>query len=98
MSRIPSQDATRDQANVPTRGVEAKHPTQYNDEANDTKWPNRTRKNEEKAPVTQRKRHMMPKFQQQHLYARDVEEGRSQQISTSSRLCAKQKVQRNSNY
>ena len=36
MSRIPSQNAITDQANIPTRGAEAKHPTQNNDEASDT--------------------------------------------------------------
>ena len=55
MSRIPRQDATTDQANVPTRGAEAKHPTENNDEASDTEWPNRPRTNEEKATVTQQK-------------------------------------------
>ena len=79
MSRIPSQDATMDHANVPTRGAEAKHPTQNNDEASDTEWPNRPRTNEEKAPVTQQKGHMQPKLKEQHLYTRDVEEERSQQ-------------------
>ena len=79
MSRIPSQDATTDHANVPTRGAEAKHPTQNIDEASDTEWPNRPRTNEEKAPVTQQKGHMMPKLQEQHLYTRDFGEERSQQ-------------------
>ena len=79
MSRIPSQDATADHANVPTRGAEAKHPTQNNDEASDTEWPNRPCMNEEKAPVTQQKGHMMPKVQEQHLYTQDVGEERSQQ-------------------
>ena len=79
MSRIPSQDATTDHANVPKRGAEAKHPTQNHDEANDTKWPNRPHTNREKAPVTQQKGHMTPKLQEQHLYTRDVEEERSQQ-------------------
>ena len=79
MSRIPSQDATTDHAIVPTRGAETKHPTKNNDETSDTEWPNRPRTNEEKAPVTQQKRHMMPKLQKQHLYTRDVEEERSQQ-------------------
>ena len=51
MSGIPSQDATTDHANVPTRGSEAMHPTQNNDEASDTEWPHRPRTNEEKAPV-----------------------------------------------
>ena len=64
MSRIPSQDATTDNANVPTRGAEAKHPTQNNDEASDTEWLNRPRTKEEKAPVTQQKGHMMPKLQE----------------------------------
>ena len=48
MSRIPSQDDTTDQANAPTHGVEAKHPTQNNDEASDTEWPNRPRTGEGK--------------------------------------------------
>ena len=52
MSRIPNQDATMDHPNSPTRGAEAKHPTQ-NNEASGTEWPNRPRTNEEKAPVTQ---------------------------------------------
>ena len=72
MSRIPSQDATTDQANAPMCGAEAKHPTQNSDEASDTEWPNIPRKNEQRAPFTQRKRHMMPKLQHQHLYTRDV--------------------------
>ena len=79
MSRIPSQDATTDLANIPTRGAEAKHPTENNDETSDPEWPNRPHTNEEKAPVTQQKGHMMPKLQKQHLYTRDVEEERSQQ-------------------
>ena len=79
MSRVPSQDATTDHANVPTRGAEAKHPTQNNDEANDTEWPNPPPTNEEKAPVTQQREHMMPKLQEQHLYTRYVQEERSQQ-------------------
>ena len=79
MSRIPNQDASMDHAHAPTRGAEAKHPMQNNDEASDTEWANYPRSNEEKAPVTRRKRHMMPKFQKQHLYSRDVEEERSQQ-------------------
>ena len=79
MSRIPSQDATTDMANVPTCGAEAKTPMQNNDETSDTEWPNRPRTNEEKTPVTQQKRHMMPKLQKQHLYMRDVEKERSQQ-------------------
>ena len=62
MSRIPSQDATTDQANVPTGGAEARHPTQSNDEASDTEWLNHPRTNEKKAPVTQQKGHMMPTF------------------------------------
>ena len=36
MSRIPSQDATTDHAIVPTRGAEAKYPTQNNGKASDT--------------------------------------------------------------
>ena len=79
MSRIPSPDASMDHAHAPTRGAEAKHPMQNNDETSDTEWPNRPRTNEENAPVTQRKGHMMPKLQKQHLYTRDVEEERSQQ-------------------
>ena len=79
VSNIPNQDATTDQANALTRGAEAKYPTQNNDEASDTEWPNRPRMNEEIAPVTQRKRHMMPKLQQRHLCTRDVKEERSQQ-------------------
>ena len=55
MSRIPSQDATTDLANVPTRGAEAKHPMQNNIEASDTEWPNRPRTNEENATVTLQK-------------------------------------------
>ena len=47
--------------------------------ASDTAWPNRPCTTEEKAPVTQRKAHMIPKLRQQHLYMRDVEEERSQQ-------------------
>ena len=64
---------------VHTRGAEAKHATQINDKASDTAWSNRPCTNEEKAPVTQRKGHMMPRLRQQHLYMRDVEEERSQQ-------------------
>ena len=79
MSKIPSQDATTDHAIVPTRGAEAKHPTQNNDEASDTEWPNRPHTDDKIAPVTQQKGHMMPKFQKQHLYTRDVEDERSQQ-------------------
>ena len=74
MSTIPSHDASTDQANAHTCGAEAKHPTQNNDEASDTEWPNRPRTNEEKG-------HMMPKLKQQHLSSRDVEEERSQQSS-----------------
>ena len=48
VSRISSQDATADQANAFTRSAEAKHPTQTNDEASNTEWPNRSRKDEEK--------------------------------------------------
>ena len=79
MSRIPSQDASLDQTHAPTRGAEAKHPMQNNDETSDAEWPNRPRTNEEKALVTQWKRHMMPKLKKQHLYTREVEEERSQQ-------------------
>ena len=79
MSKIPSENATTDQAIAPTRGSEAKYPTQNNDEASDTEWPNRPRTNKEKAPVTQQKRHMMPKLWEEHIYTRDVEEERSQQ-------------------
>ena len=79
MSRIPSQDAITDHANVPTRCAEAKHPTQNHDEASDRDWPNRPRTNKEKAPVTQQKGQIMPKLQEQHLYTRDVEEERRQQ-------------------
>ena len=81
MSTILSQDATTEHANVPTRGAEAKHPTQNNDEASDTEWPHRPRTNEEKAPVTQQKGHMMPKLQEQHLYTRDVGEEKSTKFS-----------------
>ena len=80
MSNIPSQDATTDEAKVPTLGAEAKQPTQTNDEASDTEWPNRPRTNEEKEPVTQQKGHMMPKLQEQHLYTQDFEEERSKQV------------------
>ena len=79
MSRNPQQDATTDQENVPTRGAEAKHPTQNNDETSGTEWPNRPRTNEAKAPFNQQWGHMMPKLQEQYLYTRDVEEERSQQ-------------------
>ena len=78
MSRIPSQDTGTDQANVPTCGAEAKHQLQNNDESSGTEWPNRPRTNEEKAPVTQQKRQMMPKLQEQHLYTRDFEQERCQ--------------------
>ena len=78
MSKIPSQDATTDNAVVPTRVAEAKHPTQNNDEASDTEWPKRPRTKEEKAQVNQQKGHMMPNLQEQHLYTRDVGEERSQ--------------------
>ena len=94
MSRIPSQDATTEQANAPTRGAEAKHPTQNNAEASDTEWPNRPCMNEEKAPVTQQKGHTMPKLQQQHLYMRDVEEERSQQsIDFVQIVCQTEKIE-----
>ena len=56
MSWIPSQDATIDHANAPTRGAEAKHLTQNNDKAKDTEWPNNPCTNEEKASFTQGKR------------------------------------------
>ena len=79
MSKIPSQDVSMDHAHAPTRGAEAKHPMQNNDEASDTEWPNHPRSNEEKSPVTQRKGHMMPNLQKQHVYSRDVEGERSQQ-------------------
>ena len=79
MSRIPSQDATTHQTNVSTRGAEAKHLTQNNDEASDTEWPIRPRTDEENAPVTQQKRQILPKLQEQHLYTQDVKEERSQQ-------------------
>ena len=85
MSRIPSQDASMDHAHAPTRGAEAKHPMQNNDEASDTKRPNCPRTNEEKAPVTKRKGHMMPKLRQQHLYTRDFEEERINKVLTSCR-------------
>ena len=78
-SRIPSQDATTDQANASKRGAEAKHLTQNNDEASDTAWPNCPRTNEEKESVTQQKGHMTPKLRQQHPYTRDFKEERSQQ-------------------
>ena len=79
MSGIRSQDATTDQANATTHCAEAEHPMQNNDEASDTKWPNRSCMNEEKAPVTQRKGPLMPKLQQRHLSTRDFEEEKSQQ-------------------
>ena len=66
-SRIGSHDATTDQANPPTRGPEAKHPTQNNDGASGTEWPNRPRTNKKKAPVTQQKAHKMPNLRQKHL-------------------------------
>ena len=97
LSRISSQDATTDQANVPTCAAEAKHPTQNNDEAGDTEWPNRPRTNEEKALVTQKKRHMIPKLQEPHLYTRDVEEERSQQSFDFVQIVCQTKSQRNSN-
>ena len=56
LSWISSQDATTDQANVLRRAAEAKHPTQNNDEASDTEWPNRPRTNKKKALITQKKR------------------------------------------
>ena len=37
MSRISNRGATTHQVNAPTCGAEAKHPTQNNDEASDTK-------------------------------------------------------------
>ena len=92
LSRIPSQDATTNQANVPTRSAETKHPTQINDEASDTEWPNRPRTNEKKAPVTQQKGHMMSKLQEQHLYTRDVEEERSQQSFDFVRLVCQTEI------
>ena len=78
MSRIPGQDSSIDHAYAPTRGAEAKHPIQNNDETSDTEWPKQPRTNEKKAPVTQRKRHRMPKLKKQHLYTQEVEEERSQ--------------------
>ena len=68
MSRIPSQDATTDQANALKRRAQAKHPMQNNNEASNTEVPNSPCMNEEKASVTHRTRHMMPELQQQHLY------------------------------
>ena len=86
MSRIPSQDASMDHAHAPIRSSEAKHPIQNNNEASDTEWPNRPRTNEEKSPVTQQKRHMKPKLQEQHLCTRDLEEARSQQSFDSVQI------------
>ena len=63
MSRVPSQDASMDHAHAPTRGAEAEHPMQSNEDASDTEWPNQSQTIEQKAPVTQRKGHMMPKLQ-----------------------------------
>ena len=77
MSRIRRKNATTDHVNVPTRGAEAKHPTQNNNEASDIEWPKRPRTNEEKAPVNQQKGHMKPKLQEKQLYTRDVEEEKS---------------------
>ena len=79
ISRIPSQEATTEQANAPTCGAEAKHPIKNNDEASATKQPSRPRTNKEKAPVTQRKGHLMPKMQEQPFFMRDAEEERNQQ-------------------
>ena len=52
MSRIPSQDATTDQAQAPSGSTEIKHPTQNNDEARDTEWRNLPLTGEGKEPVT----------------------------------------------
>ena len=65
--------------NAPTRGAEAKHPSQKKNKANDRESPNRPRMNEEKASVTQRKGHLMPKLRKRNLYTQDVGEERSQQ-------------------
>ena len=78
LSKIPSQDATTDQAHASTRDAEAKHPTQ-NDESKHRERPNRPRTLEGKEPATHQKWQTRPKSQQQQLYARDDEQERSQQ-------------------
>ena len=48
MARIPSQDATIDQAHASTSSAEAKHPTHISDETSDTEWPNIPARTKEK--------------------------------------------------